>query len=104
VVATNGVEQPQRIHPLVGELTFDTVPDRWEESGSLFDDSAAVVVDLAGVTRADSAGLALLVGLVRRAKQSGKSLTFRNIPDKLLAIARVTGVETLLTGEQSAAQ
>jgi phospholipid transport system transporter-binding protein len=44
-----------------GELTFATVPGFLTGNGRLLAGGAAVTVDLAGVDRADSAGVALLV-------------------------------------------
>lgn len=83
--------------PLQGELTFTTVARLWENSDALLAQGTDLVIDLQTVTRADSAGLALLMGLMRKAQQHGKSLKFANIPEKLLAIARVSGVASFLT-------
>lgn len=83
--------------PLQGELTFDTVARLWENSDVLLAKGTDLVIDLQGITRADSAGLALLMGLLRKAHQRGKSLKFANVPEKLLAIARVSGVASFLT-------
>lgn len=83
-------------HPVNGELTFQTVPEQWRSSAGLFAQNSEFTIDLSGVTRADSAGLALLIGWIRRAKQEQKSVYFKNIPANLLAIARVTGVDAIL--------
>ena len=83
--------------PLQGELTFDTVAQLWEERDALLAKGPHLIIDLQAVSRADSAGLALLIGLLRKAQQDGKSLTFSNIPAKLMAIAGVSGVAPFLT-------
>ncbi len=85
------------VYRLVGQLDFNTVPELWQSSEVMFaPQSKRVVVDLLEVSRADSAGLALLVGWIRRARARGVETEFRNIPDQLLAIARVSGVEDML--------
>lgn len=63
-------------------------------------DSAGVDIDLKGITRADSAGLALLVAWMRDAEQMKKNIRFLNIPDQMRAIATVCGLNGLLpTGQ-----
>lgn len=80
-----------------GELTFATVPALTRGPIPFPEGEMAWEVDLAGVTRADSAGLALLVGWLREAGHRGAALRIRNVPDQLLAIARVSGVAEILS-------
>jgi phospholipid transport system transporter-binding protein len=54
------------------------------------------VIDLAGVTASDSAGLALLIEWLSVAKSAGRSLRFENIPSQLQQLARLSEVEELL--------
>lgn len=54
------------------------------------------VLDLAGVTRTDSAGLAVLLALRQRTRQ--QFIEFRHIPAQMLRIAELSGVEDVLTG------
>jgi len=56
-----------------------------------------VTVDLAGVTRSDSAGLALLVEWLRESELAGNTIRFVNVPAQLLSIARVCGLEEILS-------
>ena len=85
--------------------------DRWRFTGVLvFDGASAVVtaaatlplppsgvVDLSGLTHADSSGLAVLLALRRRAQAEGhRGLTFPGMPPTLDALARVYGVESLV--------
>ena len=81
---------------LFGALTFDTVPQLFQQGQQLCAGGAAVALDLAGVERSDSAGLALLVGWTRLARQQKGSITFHNVPAQLLGLARVGGVGQLL--------
>jgi phospholipid transport system transporter-binding protein len=80
-----------------GELTFATVPGI-SPGSTLFPDGEPMwEADLTGVTRADSAGLALLVEWLREARRRGAELRIVQVPDQLLAIARVSGVAQLLS-------
>ena len=88
---------------------FSTVGDRWQFEGALtFDDATAVleraaalplpasgVVDMAGLVHADSAALAVLLELKRRAAAEGRSLSFAAFPPMLEPLARVYGIEDL---------
>jgi phospholipid transport system transporter-binding protein len=85
---------------------------QWTFAGSLlFADAAAVfaaaqalplpasgIVDLAGLEQADSAALAVMLALKRRAAASGVRLQFASIPQGLATLASVYGVEELLAG------
>ena len=81
---------------LSGELGYDTVTRLLAEGERAFAPHARVVVDMAGVTRCDSAAVALLLEWVRGARQRGATLAFRNLPDSLHAIASISDVERLL--------
>lgn len=82
---------------LSGELDFNTVPQIWKVSEMMFASlKSNLLVDMRDVTRADSAGLALLVGWVRRGRAAGVETSFSHIPEQLMAIARVSGVEGML--------
>ena len=81
---------------LVGALTFETVPGLWEEGERVFGDCPALSLDLGAVSRADSAGLALLVDWLRRAREYGQDVRFSNIPDQMLAMARASGLDQVL--------
>ena len=81
---------------LRGELSFNTVSGAWQAGQELFQGHAKVALDLGGVTRADSAGLALLVAWRREGQQQGWSLTLEKVPEQLLAIARISGLLDVL--------
>ena len=57
---------------------------------------SAISIDLGGVTRVDSAGLALLLEWLRWGWAEGRAVRFTALPEKLLAIARLSGVEDML--------
>lgn len=57
---------------------------------------AALVIDLAGVTRSNSAGLALMIEWLALARKQGHEVTFRAVPDGLRQLAGVCQVDSLL--------
>jgi phospholipid transport system transporter-binding protein len=61
----------------------------------------SIEVDLSGVGRADSGGLALLVDWLAWARSAHRVLKFSAPPAALLALARLSDVEELLLGTAS---
>jgi phospholipid transport system transporter-binding protein len=84
-----------------GPMVFRTAGDLLASSEKLFRGAGALVIDLSAVTNADSAGLALLIEWLRTGQAEGRSLGFVGVPEKLEAIARLSGVAEML-GEASA--
>jgi phospholipid transport system transporter-binding protein len=85
-----------------GDLTFATVSEVLRESaGMVGSDPRALEIDLAGVRRADSAGLALLVHWLRQARDRGREVVFRNLPEQMLAIARVSDLQDILPRDEA---
>jgi phospholipid transport system transporter-binding protein len=84
---------------VTGPLTFATVTAADKEGARLVSARAgnALEMDLQGVTAADSAGLALLVGWLGLARRDGVSLRYSSLPERLLAIARISDVDELLS-------
>ena len=60
---------------VVGEIGFDTVR---------------------GVTKGDSAGLALLIEWLKQAARSGKTVRFTHVPGQLRALAQISEIEGFL--------
>jgi len=82
---------------LSGLLTITTVSDLWHESQKLFtNDANEIVLDLAGVSQSDSAGVALLIALVRQARMNKKKISFTHLPSQMLAMLKVSGLEQVL--------
>lgn len=79
-----------------GELDFTTVTRLNGEALKLLEESDTIRVDLHGIVRSDSAGLALLVEWMRAARRLDKPIQFLNIPQQMLAIARVSGLDEVL--------
>lgn len=88
---------------VTGELTFETVPQLFKRTPEYFRGAAnSLTVDLAQVTRSDSAGLALLLEWMRVTKARGGKISFINLPEQLLALATVSGLEKILPASLSA--
>lgn len=86
-------------HPVSGTLTFDTAPGLYHESRGWFTAGAELVVDLAQVERADSAGLALMIEWLKRAQVAGCRLRFANIPAQVQTLIRVNGLQAALLSD-----
>lgn len=78
---------------LEGELSFARVPHWLAQADTL---AASPTLDLSRITRADSAGLALLLELTRRARQQGRDLRLLAPPAQLLQLANFFGLASVL--------
>ncbi len=81
---------------LSGEMTFDTAERILHASEEPFEEHTRIEVDLSGVEKADSAGLALLLEWITWANHTVREIRFNDMPERVLAIARTTEVENLL--------
>jgi len=82
---------------LRGALNFDSVPGLYREMERRLPATGPVrIIDLAGVTSADSAGLALLLEWQSRQRQRGHELTMRDAPANLLRLAGLCEAVELL--------
>jgi phospholipid transport system transporter-binding protein len=82
--------------PLSGELTFATADKVLERARAALAGEGALELDLSGVTRADSAGVALLLQLTRDARARGRSVRFTHAPAQLARLAEFFGVAQIL--------
>lgn len=82
---------------LSGQMNFDTAERILKKSSEPFDAHTQLEIDLSGVTDSDSAGLALLLEWVTWANHTVREIRFIGMPERVLAIARTTEVEKLLT-------
>lgn len=88
--------EDDRLWTLSGDLSLESVPRLLVDGTGLWREGAERCVDLAGVGRIDSAGVALLLEWQRQARRRKVRLTYRNVPRELLSIAEVCGVRALL--------
>ncbi len=82
-----------------GDLTHESVVALLEQSDALFAGHGHVTLDLAAVTRADSAGLAWLLELRRRALRRTMRLEVVNMPKQMLEMARLCKLDDVLSRE-----
>ncbi len=83
---------------LQGPLTFDSVPALRPLGLQLLGGAgAALVIDLQGVSTADSAGLALLIDWLAMARAQGSTLRYVGVPETLLALATLSEVGALIS-------
>jgi phospholipid transport system transporter-binding protein len=92
---------------LPSRLTADEAPGALKhclpQAASSNTADAAWVIDASQLQAFDSAALALLLALRRAAQAQGKTLELRHAPPKLMALARLYGVDGLLKNEPAAA-
>jgi phospholipid transport system transporter-binding protein len=89
-----------------------TTPDRLEARGAICFEGAAqalhaglaliprderCTIDLAQVSEADTAGLAVLVEWLATARKRNTRIRYENIPAQILAVARMSDLDELLT-------
>lgn len=78
---------------LAGELTLKRMPELLPQAATL---AAAGTLDLSAVTRADSAGVAFLLELTRRAQLRGGSVRFAAAPPQLRQLTDFFGLTSAL--------
>jgi phospholipid transport system transporter-binding protein len=78
-----------------GRLTMETVAVLFN-TGLQPDGDGALVIDLAQVEAVDSAAVSLMLSWLRRAQSNKVAISFANVPDNLLSLARLYGVAELL--------
>ena len=79
-----------------GVLNFETVPVLMKQAEQLFKNQQQVSIDLAGVTDSNSAGLALLLEMLRTIKSQNKSINFKNLPEQIAIVASAYGIDSEL--------
>ncbi|MDH5446922.1 MAG: STAS domain-containing protein [Gammaproteobacteria bacterium] len=80
-----------------GELSKFTVPSIMKQGHNLINNANQnLAIDLKGVTRTDSAGLALLLEWMTLASKKDLQIHFKNLPSQLLKIAKVSDLDVIL--------
>ena len=82
---------------VTGTLDFDTVVDLRPRLREALTGGTAVELDLGGVTRANSAGLALLLQWQEDARRRSTPLAIRNVPSALADLAGLSNLRKLLS-------
>lgn len=84
---------------VTGELTFASAREARQLGILVLESShaARLVVDCGAVTRADSAGLAVLLDWLAWGRRKSRGVSLENLPASLLAIAKISEVDGLLS-------
>jgi phospholipid transport system transporter-binding protein len=83
-------------YALAGELSFASVKRALQQTSNIFSAPGRTVFDLADISKADSAGLALLLEWLRQADFGGVELHYAKLPKQLSAMAHVAGIDGIL--------
>lgn len=81
---------------LSGALNFDTVPALMRQAEVLLAKRSDACIDFSAVVSTNSAGLALLLELLRFARARGTTIQFSHIPEQIAIVARAYGIEHAL--------
>lgn len=85
--------QPPRL-VLRGELDRETLLPLWNQRRTLM--SEVFVIDVAGLERVDSAGLAMLVHLREQAELDGSALALTGITDRLSTLIALYNLQDII--------
>ena len=87
------IQKTDQVLCIKGPLTFQSVLVIRKQGFESIRALSQIKVDLRDVSHTDSAGLVLLLEWLRAAQTLKKTLIFSYVPDQLLALASVSGVE-----------
>lgn len=80
-----------------GELSMHTAADAVREGENVIRQAEGeLVFDLAALRDCDSAALAVLLEWRREAARAGRALHWRNVPERLRQLARISELESVL--------
>ena len=80
-----------------GALGYESAGKALPAGLALIPKGQPLTIDLSRVTEADSAGLAVLVEWLATARLRGATIHYQAIPAQILAVARISELESLLT-------
>ena len=85
------VEQSPGYFTVEGNLTFASIDQQSLQSFKSLKGIETICIDLAKVGTSDSAGLALMIEWIKQSRLIRAQLRFKNIPEQLLALAKLSG-------------
>ena len=90
-------------YAIEGELNNQTVPEISQQLTKLISGVSGenITLDLALISRSDSAGVALLVEAMQLAKSANLTLLFTNLPQQMQDIAGLSGLLEIFPLSQS---
>lgn len=83
-----------------GALGFESAARALPDGLALIEPGKPSTIDLSRVTEADSAGLAVLVEWLASARARGATIRYECVPAQILAVARISDLESLLLDGQ----
>ena len=81
---------------VAGSIDLGNVKEACAAGANLIHGLSSVQVDLSGINYADSSSLAMLVDWIRVAKEQHKDIKFMNMPQFMLDLGRVCGLDAIL--------
>lgn len=87
------IKQGARHFVIDGDLTFATIDKQTLKSFSFLKVAKEITVDLSLVANTDSAGLALMIEWIKYSRVHRTHLSFKNIPEQLLNLAKLSGFD-----------
>lgn len=88
------LEQSAGVFQVQGDLTFATIDKQIVKSFSFLKSASSITIDLSKVSNTDSAGLALMIEWIKISRQYNTTLNFKNIPEQLRKLAKLSGFDT----------
>lgn len=83
---------------LCGNLDFSNAMSIYKESLKVFSTvQIKVTVDFSELESTNSAALALIINWMRLARKKNKSIQFRNVSADIMSLAKVSGLDKLIT-------
>ena len=76
-----------------GDLTFSTIDKQTVKSFAFLNAARHITIDLGRVVCTDSAGLALMIEWIKYTRHHRTQITFKNIPEQLLNLAKLSGFD-----------
>lgn len=83
---------------LSGKLDHESLLPLWNQRNTLMQGISEI--DLSGLSRVDSAGLALLVHLQDIVRRQGSHLEFNGIPDKLQSLIALYNLQHIIVSSK----
>jgi phospholipid transport system transporter-binding protein len=87
------IEKAPGYYLLEGSLTFASIDKQSPQSFKFLRGMDRACIDLSKLQASDSAGLALMIEWIKLSRMSRVKLSFKHIPDQLLALAKLSGLQ-----------
>lgn len=87
------IEQAPGYFTVEGDLTFASIDKQTLQSFRFLKGIETIYIDLAKIGTTDSAGLALMIEWIKQSRMIRAQLRFKNIPDQLMALAKLSGFD-----------